>query len=93
VKQEEIQDRIWALMAAVASEGHTDVDVLLQDLSTDDLSTVVHGLATLALSAITPSGIDPSTPEARARLADGLRAELLRRQATRGGPGEGTVPS
>ncbi|MFI6123247.1 hypothetical protein ACIBCU_26300 [Streptomyces sp. NPDC051064] len=77
---EQIRGRLYAVMAAVAAEGHTDVDYLLDDLGPDELGTLVHGLAVLALQGMVLPGTDTRAPEVRARLLPELQALVLERR-------------
>lgn len=82
----QIQDRTWALLATVADGRYEDVDALLVDLDEDDLGHVVSGLAALAVGFLMPRGTGWQDTGRRSRVADGLRAELLRRAAPEQGP-------
>ncbi|MGW7361988.1 hypothetical protein ACWGI8_00820 [Streptomyces sp. NPDC054841] len=83
---DELQDRTWAIVATVADGRYEDVDALLVDLDEDNLGHVVTGLAGLAVGFLMPRGTRWQDTGRRSRVADTLRAELLRRAVAYGPP-------
>lgn len=69
--------RVQAILATVADNRPADIDDLLADLTTEDISTVVFALANMALNAWMPPGANPRDPENRARVAEHMRQQLL----------------
>ncbi|MGW3392791.1 hypothetical protein [Streptomyces hydrogenans] len=78
----ELADRCWAIVTAAAENRPDDVGELLVSLPWPDLVTVVFGVAQLGVVLLTP-GVDPRDEDARARVAEGVRALLLERAAGR----------
>lgn len=79
---DELGDRVWAIIAAAAENRTADVDELLVTLPWADLVTAVSGLAQLGV-AVLAQGADPYDTDARARVADTLRALIVERVAGR----------
>jgi hypothetical protein len=75
-----IQARGFAVMANALDGRASDVEALLEDLSPEDLASVVHGLASMALLSMLRLG-DRHDPVMRARLGAHLRQLVLERQA------------
>ena len=75
-----IEARTFAIMAAAADGRPVDSDALLEDLDAEDLGSLVHGLATMALMSMVPRGLSVRAPGVKARLADHLRSLVLERQ-------------
>lgn len=74
---ETLATRIHAILATAADNRPTDIDDLLADLTTEDIGTVVFGIANLAITAMMPPGTNPRDTENRARVAAGLRQQIL----------------
>lgn len=79
---DELSDRVWAIVAAAAENRPDDVDELLVTLPWPDLVTVVFGMAQLGVAMLS-QGADPYDEDARARVADRVRALIVERVAGR----------
>jgi hypothetical protein len=85
---DEMEDRVWAVLAATAEDRDQDVDELLVTLPWDDLVTVVCGLGSVAAGAMARrTGLDAAT--ARGRVAEVARTLLMERRAARERPADG----
>jgi hypothetical protein len=80
----ELTDRVWAIVAAAAENRPDDMEELLVTLPWPDAMTVVFCVAQLAVAMLS-QGADPYDTEARARVADQLRALIVERMAGRDG--------
>lgn len=78
----ELEDRVWAILAAAGDNRPDDVSELLETLPWSDLVTVVFGVAELNVRLM--SGGDE---QARGRLVERMRAHLLERAGQRGQTG------
>ncbi|WP_435272201.1 hypothetical protein [Streptomyces parvulus] len=84
---DELGDRCWAVLAAAAENRDDDVDELLVTLPWDDLVSVVFTVAQLGVGLLS-GGADPRDQEARARVAETVRRELVQRLAERERPAD-----
>ena len=80
---DELQDRAWAVLAAVAEERGADVDELLVTLPWRDLVAVVYGIANVTVGFMAGSHDFPLTAAERTRVVVMLRGMLLNRAAGR----------
>lgn len=80
---DELSDRVWAILAAAAEGRDQDVSELLVTLPWDDVVTVVLGIAGLSFGFMA-GGVFPPSEAERARLAEHFRALLLENVAERG---------
>ncbi|MGW0630148.1 hypothetical protein [Streptomyces sp. NPDC002758] len=79
---DQMEDRVWAILAAAAENRTDDISELLVTLPWPDMVEVVFYVAQLGVALLT-GGAGPRDQEARARVAARLRALLLERQAGR----------
>lgn len=79
-----IQARTFAVLLVALDGRAADVESLLEDLPTEMLGDVVHGLASMALISMMPRG-ESQDPQVRAQLGVHLRRLLLQRQARAAG--------
>jgi hypothetical protein len=78
-----VQARTFAIMLVALDGQAADLDVLIDDLSPEMLSSVVHGLASMALLSMLKRE-DRRSPEMRARLGEHLRELLLEKNRAQG---------
>ncbi|MGW1039640.1 hypothetical protein [Streptomyces sp. NPDC002547] len=84
---DEMEDRVWAILAAATENRPEDIDELLVTLPWPDLVEIVFFVAQLGVALLT-RGADPRDQDARAKVATQLRALLVERLAARERPGD-----